>query len=395
MKILLAHCRYQKSGGEDTVFDCETAQLERAGHEVKRLVLLNDSIAGLSPFALVKVAASTVWSRASNRLVRDTINKFLPDIVHFHNTFPLFSPSVYFACWNAKTPVVQTLHNYRLLCANAMFLRAGRVCEDCSGGKFYNGFRHGCYRDSMAASAPVVGMQYVHHALGSFAHKIDRFIALTEFARNRFVAGGLPASRLVVKANSLDVDPGVGQGGGSYALFVGRLVAEKGVLTLLEAWRSVVDVPLIIVGDGPLLGEVRSIAARMGDRITVLGGVPRSEILGLMGNARALIVPSQWYEGFPMTVVEAYSRGLPVLAAAIGSLDEVVEEGVTGRHFKPGDAADLARVVTETFQDADALTRYRMGARARFATRYSPENNTASLLAIYKSAVEQRRANHQ
>ena len=391
MKILLAHCRYRLRGGEDAVFDTEAAQLEGAGHEVVRVEFNNEAIDTATLAARVAAGIDTVWSRHAYARMAAALAQARPAVAHFHNTFPLMSPAVYFACAQAGVPVVQTLHNFRLLCANGIFLRDGKPCEACAGRRFFESVRHACYRDSRLASAAVAMMQYVHHGLGSYARKVDQFIALTEFARRKFVAAGLPATRFTVKPNSLDTDPGLGTGTGGFALFVGRLSQEKGVDTLIEAWRQLPGVSLSIAGEGPQRAALDSAAEQLGGQVQVLGAVSRTEVLRLMGAARVLIMPSECYEGFPMTVVEAYSRGLPVLASNIGSLGEIVVDGQTGRHFRPADPRDLARVVAEVWADPTALGAMRAAARQRFVERYGPQQNVQALLDIYSSLQAQRR----
>ena len=230
MHILTVHCQYQQRGGEDCVYETESKLLRTAGNLVTELTLSNHEIDVNSLRDKVLVGARTIWSRKGKRALARTIGEASPDIVHFHNTFPLLSPSVYYACAEAGVPCVQTLHNYRLLCANAMLVRDGNVCERCLGGRFFSRVRYSCYRESRAASSAVVAMQYVHLWLGTFAKKVDRFIALMKFAREKFATDGIPLDKLVIKPNSLDMDPGEGSGDGGYALFVGRLSTEKDLL---------------------------------------------------------------------------------------------------------------------------------------------------------------------
>ena len=391
MRILLAHCRYRLRGGEDAVFDTEATQLERAGHEVVRLEFDNDDVDTSTRSARIAAGINTLWSRRAHARMRSTLAQFRPAVAHFHNTFPRMSPAVYYACGEADVPVVQTLHNFRLLCANGIFLRDGKLCEACGGGRFFESVRYACYRRSRLASGAVALMQYVHHGLGSYATKVDRYIALTEFARRKFAAAGLPVTRLTVKPNSLDSDPGCGTACGDFALFVGRLSPEKGVSTLIEAWRHLPGVPLRIAGEGPEQAALASAAAQCGTQVQWLGAVSRGEVLRLMGEARVLIMPSQCYEGFPMTVVEAYSRGLPVLASNIGSLGEIVLEGQTGRLFRAADPIDLARVVAEVWAAPASLENMRIAARQCFIERYGPEQNVRALMNIYSSLRAKRR----
>lgn len=387
---MLVHCRYRQRGGEDAVFETELSQLLEAGHDVTGFELYNDDIVTDTAIHKVLAGMRTVWAGRSVEMLRDKIRSVRPEVVHFHNTFPMLSPRAYRVCREEKVPVVQTLHNYRIFCAGAMLMRDGKVCEVCLGKRFYHGLRFGCYRQSKLASAAVVAMQYVHHSMDTFTECVDAYIALTAFARSKCVAGGLPEARIVVKANSLKSDPGIGEGTGDFALFVGRLSEEKGIRTLIKAWKSLTGIRLVVAGDGPLLDYVQARAQEFDGCITVLGRVAESEVAVLMGSARLLVMPSEWYEGFPMTAVEAYARGLPIVASEIGSLAELVQDGVTGALFPPGDSAALAARIHELNSDEVGLAACRIGARQQFLQHYSASTNVAALSSIYRSVIERR-----
>lgn len=382
MRVMLLHNTYQHPGGEDQVFAAEGALLEERGHEVERYTVSNDLIDGMSRTAL---AASTVWNRDSYRALRAQFRAKRPDVAHFHNTFPLLSPSAYAAARDEGVPVVQTLHNYRLLCVNALLFRDGHICNDCLGHRVpWQGVAHGCYRGSRLASAAVATMIALHRARGTWMNDVDVYIALTEFARGTFIAGGLPADRIVVKPNFVHPDPGLGDASGNFALFVGRLVPEKGIHTLLEAWRHIgASVPLMIVGDGPLAPEVADAAARF-PGITWLGRRPREEVLALMRAATLLIFPSTWYEGFGMTVAEALAVGLPVVGSRVGGMTTLIDDGRTGVHFPPGDAVALAERVRWAMANPARLAEMRREARAEYLDRYTGERNYDLLLGIYE-----------
>ena len=269
-----------------------------------------------------------------------------PDVVHFHNTFPLISPAAYYAVQREGVPVVQTLHNFRLLCPGATLFRDGAVCEECIEQRsFRPAMAHKCYRGSRPATATVAAMLTVHQVVRTWQRKVDLYIAVSEFARRKFVAGGVPASRIVVKPNFVWPDPGVGAGSGGYALFVGRLSAEKGISVLAEAWRELGEIPLVVAGDGPLAGT------EWPEGVSWVGRQTREKVLELMRDARVLIVPSECYENGPLTVLEAFACGLPVIASDLGSMAEAVDHERTGWLFQPGDAADLARKVRWAFAE--------------------------------------------
>jgi glycosyltransferase involved in cell wall biosynthesis len=337
----------------------------------------------------VTVAGATFWNKAAYRELRSLFRREKPQVVHFHNTFPLVSPAAYYAARAEGVSVVQTLHNYRLLCPNALFFRGGSVCEDCLG-RFvpWPGVVHRCYRGSFAASSAVVSMLTVHRALGTWSHMVDVYIALTEFAKRKFIEAGLPAEKIVVKPNFVYPDPGVGEGKGGYALFVGRLSTEKGLDTLLAAWERVGEkLPLRIVGDGPLTGKVSEAARRL-KGVEWLGRRPREEVLALMKDASFLIFPSVCYEGFPMTIAEAYAVGLPVLASNLGGMSSLVDSGRTGFHFRPGDPEDLVAKVEWALSHPEELAAMRKESRAEYEAKYTAERNYQVLIDIYEKALK-------
>jgi len=284
--------------------------------------------------------------------------------------------------------VVQTLHNYRLLCPAATFYRNGGACEECLG-KFapYAGVLHACYRDSRAATGAIAAMLAVHRTLGTWTTQVDVYIALSAFASSKFVEGGLPAQKIAVKPNFLHPDPGAGDGRGNFALFVGRLAAEKGLSTLIESWRQVTPrLPLKIVGDGPLADSVIQ-AVRDIPGLEWLGRQPQQKVMELMKTASMLIIPSVWYECFPMTVVEALACGLPVIASNIGSLASIIDHGRTGLRFDPGNADDLARKVIWLLDNPDEGARMRRNARSEYESKYCADRNYSMLVDIYKRAA--------
>jgi glycosyltransferase involved in cell wall biosynthesis len=387
--VLLLHNHYQQPGGEDEVFAAEGALLEACGHRVLRHVLHNDSVAEMRRPALAK---ATVWNSVVYREIRALIRRDRPQVAHFHNTFPLISPAAYYAARAEGVPVVQTLHNYRLLCPNALFFRDGGVCEDCLGKMVpWPGVAHACYRASRSSSAVVAAMLTAHRTLGTWKAAVDSYITLTEFARQKFIQGGLPAEKIIVKPNFVHPDPGSGQGRGRYFLFVGRLSQEKGVDTMLAAWKRLGEkVPLKIVGDGELAPEVAEAAERLNE-VEWMGRQPKERVLALMKDARALIFPSVWYEGFPMVIAEAYAVGLPVIASNLGSMSSLIDHGHTGLHLHPSDPDDLAAQVEWVSMHPAELRRMREEARREFEAKYTAERNYKYLMDIYRAVVERAR----
>ena len=388
MKIVLCHNFYRLEGGEDRVFADERALLESYGHDVIQFTKHNDATQDMSRVGL---AASTIWNRKTATQLRQIVRRERADVVHFHNTLPLISPSAYYAARRGGAAVVQTLHNYRMMCPKAIFFRDGGICESCLGKSIPTpAILHGCYRDSRAATAAVVGMLTTHRAMKTYRRVVDTYIALSQFSRQKHILGGLPAEKIMVKPNFVSPDPGDGSGNGGFAMYLGRLSPEKGIDTLLAAWsRMESRVPLKIVGDGPLAPQVRE-AASQHDQIEYLGQKSTDEVTQLIGEAALLVLPSVNFEGFPKTIVEAFSRGTPIVASRLGAMQEFIEDGVTGRHFEPGDADDLAAKVEQLFANRDTLQSMRWPARCEYTEKYTAEQNYHMLMNIYQRALARR-----
>jgi exopolysaccharide biosynthesis WecB/TagA/CpsF family protein len=383
--ILLCHNFYQEPGGEDQVFADEGWLLESHGHEVIRYTRHNDDLAEMGRW---NAAQATLWNKRTREELRRLIRRQRPDVMHCHNTFPLLSPAAYAAANAEGVPVVQTLHNYRLLCPSALFLRNGAPCEDCLGKLLaWPGILHRCYRGSRSATAVVAAMLAMHRVRGTWVYGVQQFVALSEFSRSKFIAGGLPAARLAVKPNFMRHDPGCGSGRGAYAMFIGRLAPEKGVETLLAAWRQLrKPLRLKIAGDGPLAGQVQA-AADADSRIEYLERRPGDEVLALLGDAECLLLPSICYENCPKTLIEAYAKGTPVVASRLGALQEMVDHGRTGLLFEAGNAEDLARSLDDLDAGGDAWRQMRQAARKAYEQNYSTAQNYTALIDIYRRVI--------
>lgn len=392
MLVFTAHNAYRVFGGEDVVYQAECELLKVKGHEVVTYHVTNEDIGG--GLRQVAVAPGVVWSSRSKRAIGRLLREHRPDVAHFHNTFPLISPAAYWACAEAGVPVVQTLHNYRLVCPNAMLMYGGQVCDGHPGrARLIRCVLRGCYHDSRAQTAVVAAMLAVHRFLGTWQEKVDAYVALTEFARARLIEMGLPREKVFVKPNFVHPDPGARERNGQarYALFVGRLSPEKGVETLLRAWHRLPRVPLKVVGGGPLEARMRRLVSegRM-ENVELLGQRPREEALACVKEAAFLVFPSEWYEGFPMTIVEAFACGVPVLASGLGSAGEIVEEGRTGLHFAPGDAEDLAAKAEWAWAHPQAMAEMGRQARREYEAKYTAEKNYRILMEIYAQATARR-----
>ncbi len=385
VKILLCHNFYRSPGGEDHVYHDEGWLLEQHGHEVIRFERDNVSI---SEMGRLKLAKTTLWSRECYQQIFDLVQQHRPEVVHFHNTFPLISASGYDAAQRAGAAVVQTMHNFRTICPGSTLLRNNAVCEKCVTKTLsIPSVIHKCYHDSHSASA-VVAISSAYHSLrGTWNRSVNRYIALTNHSRQIFITGGLHPAKVAVKPNFVRPDPGVVRSDGTHAVFVGRLAIEKGVLTLLEAWERLGrDIPLKIIGDGPLNEDVIR-AQQSNPQVSWLGRLPFDRVLEEVGRARVLVCPSIWYETFGRSMIEAFATGTPVVASNIGSMQELVTDGKTGLHFRVGDAGDLAAKILKVFDDQTFFDEACKAARAEFEQRYTAEKNYEMLMAIYAQAV--------
>lgn len=382
MRILVAHNTYQHKGGEDRVVEQEIALLRKAGHTVELFGADNHAIQGVA--RKVKVLIETPHSPSSKQRMAEAIKAFKPDVVHVHNTFPLLTPSIYQACSEAGVKVVQTLHNFRITCANGLLLRNGKPCETCVEGSPWWGAVRRCYRGSLPGSAAVANLITTHKRKGTWHREIDTFIALSPFSRDVFIRAGVPAEKIVVKPNCVEdplllVQPSKTPRQG--ALFVGRLSEEKGVRALLNIWDGL-DVPLKIIGDGPLRAEVDAVAQR-NPAIEVCGFQSAPAIYAAMQQAQVLVLPSICYENFPVSLAEAYASQLPVVASRIGSLESLVGQN-EGWLVAPDDVQGWRNILTSL--TADEVKKRGQSARKVYEAAYTPEANLKQLEAIYAAA---------
>lgn len=389
VRIAIVYNRYLNRGGEDEVFEAETRLLRRHDHDVTPVTAEAADPEAASPYGKARLAAALIWSREWYGRMDALLRRVQPEIVHVHNVFPSMSPAVYHACRRHGVPVVQTLHNFRTVCPAAVCYRQGRICRDCVGRvAAWPGVVHGCYQKSRTRTAVVAAMLGAHRLIGTWTRAVDVYVALSECSRRIFVDGGLPEDRIVVKPNFVDPDPGSGEHRGGAVLFVGRLSANKGLRTLVAAWRRLGGRrALTVVGDGPLAG-LRDEAP---PGITWAGRQPREAVLARMKDAHVLVFPSEWYEGFPVAVVEAFATGLPVIASRVGAMTEIVEDGRTGLLFAPGDADDLAAKVEWAFAHSTELAAMGRNARREFEARYTAERSYERLLTIYRMAAARAR----
>lgn len=373
------------------MFEQDRRLLERGGHEVHTYTRHNDEMSEKSLLDMARTTAGIRFSRRSYRELLQLVGQVEPDIVHCHNTFPLISPSSYLAARDSAVPVVQTVHNYRMVCAAGTHFRAGRVCEECSPLRQSPAVTHACYRGSRAASWVVSrGLGY-HWAAGTYRDLVTRFIALTEFSADRLVAAGIDPSKIAVCPNVVDLaDPP--EGGDStreaepYAVFMGRLSEEKGVDTVLAAWRQRLPWRLKLLGSGPLLHECQRRIEAEGLPVDCLGMRTRGEAISVLSGAKALIVPSLWFEGMPMVILEAWSQGVPVIGSRIGGIFEMLRDD-RGLTFEPGSPDALAKAVRDLAETPGWATRLAANGSAEYSRKHLPALGLSRLEAVYAGAT--------
>ena len=389
MKIIIVHNHYRQPGGEDVVFEQERELLRRNGHEVQVYCRSNRDVESYSGVKRLALLQESIWSRHAYRDFSELLRRERPNVVHVHNTWVMISPSIYVACRDAGVPVVQTFHNYRLMCPAGTFFRNGRTCEECVDHGQWRSVFHGCYRNSRPTTAAKVLMLAVHRARHTWTDCIDCYIVLSQFSRDKFLKGGLPAEKLFIKSNFVHPDPGVDVDRANYALFIGRLSPEKRVSTVLLAWSKLTSpIQLFIIGGGPEAPRLHREAQLLGlTKVKFQGYLPRDQGLAYMRRARFLVFPSEWYENFPVTIAEAFACGVPVICSRMGAMQEIVDDGRTGLQFTPGHADDLAVKVEWACNHPERMQQMGKEARQEFEARYTAEKNYPQLMEIYQKAI--------
>jgi exopolysaccharide biosynthesis WecB/TagA/CpsF family protein len=392
MKVLLVHNYYQQPGGEDVVYEQERKLLESHGHQVVTYERRNSELLSYSALQRLFLPAKTIWAIDAYRAILDLIRKEKPGIAHVHNTFVQISPSVFAACRQAGVPVVQTLHNFRLICPAASLFRDGKVCEDCEESGLWQSVRHSCYRNSFSATASTALMLALHRTSGTWSDGVTGYIALSEFSKRKLVGAGLAREKIHVKPNFVAPDPGPKptEDLGDYSVYVGRLSAEKGVETLVRSWCQLsTRIPLQIIGDGPLRPKLEEIVSQCNlSNVVFTGHLNSEETRSRIRRARLLVLPSECYENFPMAVVEAFSCGTPVVCSRHGAMQEIVSEGVNGLLFTPGKPGELAAALEWAWSNPQQVRAMGEAARQEYEQKYTAERNYEALMEIYRETMK-------
>ena len=378
----MIHNRYQQPGGEDTVVQAEVELLRREGHRVLRYERHNSEIASYTAPRNASLLFSTVWNAQSYQAIRALIREHKPDIAHCHNVLPLVSPAAYYACKAEGVPVVQTLHNYRLICPAGTLFRNGRRCSGC-GCKPIRGAWRGCYRNSRLQTAAIAAMVGGHRLAGTWTRAVTAYVSPSQFCRDLHTRAGLPPQRTFHRPNFLTSDPGCRTERGAYALFVGRLTAEKGVLEMLAAWRKLPHIPLRVVGEGPLREKGQKLVDSTSLNVKLLGQLSREETLAQIKGACFLVFPSRWHEPFGMTLLEAAACGVPAIAARVGAVPELVSPMQTGVLFDPDNFEELVEAAEWAWSHPERLDEFGAEARRAYLQNFSADLAYERLMQIY------------
>jgi glycosyltransferase involved in cell wall biosynthesis len=396
MRVLLVHNYYGSAApsGENVAFEAEYELLKSYGHEVHAHTTHSDSLRSRGKIGWLQAAAITPWNPAALRQMKRLVRELDPDVVHFHNTFPLMSPSVLRACSGTRSAAVITLHNYRVACAAGTAMRDGRACTDClNQHSVVPALRYGCYKDSRFATLPLAAMIALNRTIGTMEH-VDAFITLTHFQRRLIVVAGLPADRIHVKPHFYfnPRQPIPWNIRHPCAVIIARLSPEKGIRDALDAWASwgAESPSLEIIGDGPERVELEARTRLLGlsGKVTFHGQLSFGQAQSILADSRLLLVPSRFLETFSMVLREAFALGVPVAASRIGALSELVVEGVNGEFYSAGDPADLLRVVRMLWLDQARLEREAGGARQCYEANLTAGGNHSHLMRIYAAAIE-------
>lgn len=379
--------------GENLVVDSENDLLRTRGHLVEKFTRQSDEILRQGRFGKIKGALSNPWNPWSASKIKEKINLCNPDIVHVHNTFPLISPSIFRAIGKRSARVL-TLHNYRLVCPAAIPMRDGKVCTECIDHKsVIPSLIHGCYRESRFATIPLALNVALHRWLGTWKHDVDAFIALSDFQKQIMADAGLPEHKIHVKPNFYPGTPPVVPWSEreDYVVFVGRLSAEKGAATLIDAWRQWGETApeLRLVGDGPLRSDLEHKAG--GLPVQFLGQMPADIAQEQIAKAKLLVLPSECFEGFPMVIREAFAFGTPVAVSNIGPLPSIVEDGISGVVFPTAQSREITERVSDIWVQPSELERMGQNARHEFEQKYTEDANYEILMKIYDAAIAENK----
>lgn len=390
MKIFQVHNYYRTRGGECNVVDSERALLEKYGHEVMTYYCNSSGIGDLGMLDKVRMILSVPYNKSVERDIVTAIHLERPDVAHVHNVFPMLTAAVYKALNSCGVPVVQTVHNFRFLCPNGQFYVHNQICEDCQEKGFYSAVKNRCMQNSFLVSGAYAAALAHAWKSGILPNYINIYIALNQFYAKRLITAGVQSSRIRVLGNfvlesELTVSPKH-----DYVLYLGRLSQEKGIHTLLDAWKNIEGATLKIAGTGPMDNEIKCMIGHFPHkRIHLLGYVSGEAKQQLIKKAKCVVVPSEWYENFPVSIIEAMSLGTPVVVSNIGGLPEMVEHNTTGLVFETGNIAALEAALHSIITNQEKATRLSVNALKAAHDLYGPKKHYENLIDIYREAIYQ------
>jgi glycosyltransferase involved in cell wall biosynthesis len=387
MKVLFVHNFYQQFGGEDSAAIAERNLLESNGNEVLGFTRHNDEIKSYSLWEKAAFIPRTMYSHRTEREIRKAVEDFAPEVAFVHNVYPLISPSLYHTLHSLKVPIVQVVHDFRPFCPNGWFYIDGQICERCKFGNYLHAVKHRCYKDSYTLSA-LYSAALAGNRMAGMTDKVAAYVCLTNFYRQKMLEVGLPEKKIFIRPNFIDpvafAPDRSSPGSGEYALYLGRLSSEKGPLTVLRAFENLPDVPLKIVGTGPLEAEMKQyIHDKHLVNVEMVGFKSGADKWRMIKNALFAIIPSECYENFPMVSLEYFSGAKPIIASNLGGLPHIVEEGKTGLLYRPGDAADLVEKIRSLLSRPAQIAEMGNRGRQLAETRYGPQESYSNLMNIF------------
>ena len=387
MKVLFVHNFYQQFGGEDSAAIAERNLLESNGNEVLGFTRHNDEIKSYSLWEKAAFIPRTMYSHRTEREIRKAVEDFAPEVAFVHNVYPLISPSLYHTLHSLKVPIVQVVHDFRPFCPNGWFYIDGQICERCKFGNYLHAVKHRCYKDSYTLSA-LYSAALAGNRMAGMTDKVAAYVCLTNFYRQKMLEVGLPEKKIFIRPNFIDpvafAQDRSSPGSGEYALYLGRLSSEKGPLTVLRAFENLPDVPLKIVGTGPLEAEMKQyIHDKHLVNVEMVGFKSGADKWRMIKNALFAIIPSECYENFPMVSLEYFSGAKPIIASNLGGLPHIVEEGKTGLLYRPGDAADLVEKIRSLLSRPAQIAEMGNRGRQLAETRYGPQESYSNLMNIF------------
>lgn len=396
LNILIVHNYYQFAGGEDVVVENESNLLKKNGHKVVLYTRHNNEIKNYNLLKKVLLFFDTIFSIRTYKEVKRIIKQEKIDIVHVHNTMPLISPSVYWAAFKSKVPVIQTIHNFRLVCPNGLLFRNNTVCEDCINHSLFSAIKHKCYKNSFLNTLAVITMLKFNRVIGTYK-KVNKYIVLSDFSKHK-LEKIIESGYMEIKKNfipnddfennlelnnklQLEID-------NNYFIFAGRLEASKGIFFLIDAWKEIEDLKLYIFGSGPEENNIKElINLNKINNIKIFGKCERNKLFNYIKKSKAVIVPSLLYEGLPMIIIETFAFGKPIVATKIGNLKELIKEGKNGLLFSPNNKEEFKEKICRLIKDDNLYRSLCEGAYKEFIDNYSERINYSEIMRIYNNLL--------